>query len=108
MGLMVKGQIVYDSIWEWGRLHISEGVIFRKWESNNGQKCWDQLILPMKYSLLEQLYDSVIGRHLRFYKTLVKIQARFFWPKMREDIKLWVQNLRGMSGKEGFILYSKG
>ena len=45
------------------RLHIHEGILFRKWESTNGQKCWDQLILPMQYrdSVLEQLHDSVTG-----------------------------------------------
>ena len=90
-------------VWEWGRLHIHEGILFRKWESTNGQKCWDQLILPMQYrdSVLEQLHDSVTGGHLGFYKTLVKIQARFFWPKMREDIKLWVQTCEACQVRKG-------
>ena len=73
------------------RLHIHEGILFRKWESTNGQKCWDQLILPMQYrdSVLEQLHDSVTGGgggHLGFYRTLVKIQVGAPFERIAADI----------------------
>ena len=70
-------------IWEWGRLHIHEGILFRKWESTNGQKCWDQLILPMQYrdSVLEQLHDSVTGATLDFTKLWLKFRQGFSGQK---------------------------
>ena len=36
-------------ICDWDRLFINEGMLFRKWENTDGQRSWDQLILPARY-----------------------------------------------------------
>ena len=90
-------------IGDWHRLSIVDNILFRKWESNDGQKCWNQLVLPAKYrnSVLCHLHDSVTGGHLGLFKTLAKTQARFFWPKMRQDIKLWIQTCEACQLRKG-------
>ena len=37
------------------------------------------------------MYTSPIAGHMGEYKTLYRIRLRFFWPCMRGDIKVWIQ-----------------
>lgn len=50
------------------------------------------LVVPARRraAVLISLHDSPIGGHLGFSRTLGLIRDRFFWPKMRRDIKKYV------------------
>ena len=37
------------------------------------------------------MHLSPIAGHMGKYKTLYRIRFRFFWPRMRTDIKEWIQ-----------------
>ena len=88
---------------DWDRLIFENSLLCRKWESKDGHKHWLQIIVPTKYrdQILQQLHDSATGGHLGFWRTYNKIQVRFYWPKLREYIKLWVQTCKPCQMRKG-------
>ena len=50
-----------------------------------------QIVIPKSFvgTLLKELHNSVTGGHLGIKKTLSKTKDRFYWHKMREDVKYW-------------------
>ncbi|XP_028776266.1 uncharacterized protein LOC114733022 [Neltuma alba] len=45
-------------------------------------------------AILDEFHASVIGGHAGFLRTLHKVARLFFWPKMRQDIRIYVQQCR--------------
>ena len=78
---------------EWDRLEIRNNQLYRKWESDDGRVVRHQLILPHGYRklVLEQLHDAQTAGHMGKRRTLLKIQSRFYWYKMRDYISRWVR-----------------
>jgi len=78
------------SYWhQWSRLEVQQGVLVRKFWSHDSSSVWFQTVLPSKLQkfVLENLHDS--SGHFGFDKTYKRVQRRFCWYKMQEDIKLW-------------------
>ena len=38
--------------------------------------------------------DPISGGHMGFLKTLYKLRERFFWPRMADDIKNYVESCK--------------
>lgn len=51
------------------------------------------ILLPKKLrkSVLTEFHDDPISAHLGFFKTFQKINSRFYWPKMRAEVKEYVR-----------------
>ncbi|GFV74732.1 hypothetical protein TNCV_1039701 [Trichonephila clavipes] len=62
----------------WDSLHVKNGVLYRKWESDDGKTFRWQLILPKTRisTVLKELHGSPTGGHFRVMKTLQKIRPR--------------------------------
>ena len=78
---------------DWSRLVIHEGMLYRKWYHDNGKVNWYQLALPRKYreEVLKQLHDSATAGHAGAHRTYLKVRTRFYFPKMKQYIRLWVK-----------------
>ena len=76
---------------EWDRLYLREDILYRKWESDNGEHYRFQLLLPHRYHdvVLENLHDSRTTAHLGQQRTFSLVCHRFFWYKMRESVIRW-------------------
>ncbi|GBN90817.1 Retrovirus-related Pol polyprotein from transposon 297 [Araneus ventricosus] len=50
----------------WDSLHLKDGVLYRRWESDDGRSCRWQLILPKSRipEVLRETHDSASGGHL--------------------------------------------
>ncbi|GBN42883.1 hypothetical protein AVEN_85638-1 [Araneus ventricosus] len=70
----------------WNSLYL-KGVLYRKWESNDGGFYRRQLILPKSriQEVLRETHDNTIGRHSGVMKTLRKTRERFYWDRLRAD-----------------------
>ncbi|CAG2240186.1 unnamed protein product [Mytilus edulis] len=68
-----------------------EQCLYRKWESYNGKHYDIHIVLPANFKrfVLNQVHNIVTGGHLGVRKTLSKIKQRYFWYKMRQDVKFW-------------------
>ena len=75
----------------WQLLCIREGVLYRRWESENGNDIKFLVIVPktLRQFVLSQLHDGVTGAHLGIGKTLGKVRERFFWCALKRDIEEW-------------------
>ena len=78
----------------WHRLEllcIKEGVLYRRWESEDGKEIRFLMVVPksLRRFVLSQLHDSTAGGHLGMGKTLCKVRDRFFWYAMRRDVEDW-------------------
>ena len=79
---------------DWDRLVIkANGVLYRRWESDDGVEVKYQIILPAPYrdDLYKHLHESKIGCHMGRRRTLHRMQKRYYWYRMAEDIKLWIK-----------------
>jgi hypothetical protein len=55
----------------------------------------DRLRIPLgskaKLSILEKLHDDPLSAHFGVTKTRLRVQRRFYWPRMKEDITRHIQ-----------------
>ncbi|GFU35199.1 retrovirus-related Pol polyprotein from transposon 17.6 [Trichonephila clavipes] len=60
----------------WDSLHLRNGVLYRKWESDDGKTFMWQLILPKTRvsTVLKKLHGNPTGGHLGVMKTLQKVR----------------------------------
>ncbi|GFU77272.1 uncharacterized protein TNCV_4853731 [Trichonephila clavipes] len=77
----------YWSLWD--SLHLRNGVLYRKWESDDGKTFRWQLILPKTRvsAVLKELHDSPTGGHFGVMKTLQKVRECFYRNNVRSDVK---------------------
>lgn len=79
----------------WARLEsliVINGILYRKWEKEKGKPDL-HLIIPesLKEMVMNQIHNSITGGHLGVKKCLSKIKSRYFWYKMRRDIRVWCE-----------------
>ncbi|GFX50477.1 retrovirus-related Pol polyprotein from transposon 17.6 [Trichonephila clavipes] len=73
----------------WVSFHLRNGVLYRKWESDDGKTFRWQLTLPKirVSTVLKELHGSPTGGHFGVMKTLQKVRERFYWNNVRSDVK---------------------
>ena len=51
------------------------------------------IIIPtsLRREICSHLHAGPIGGRMGEYKTLYRMRFKFFWPKLREDVKEWVK-----------------
>ena len=45
----------------------------------------------LRRTIFHAYHTTTMGAHMKRYKTLLIIQARFFWPAMGKDLFEWVR-----------------
>ena len=77
---------------EWERLEVRSGLLRRNYVRADGKVTWSQLILPQKLwkEALHFAHDTATAGHAGVSRTIAKLRARFWWPKMGEFAKRWV------------------
>ena len=87
------GKEVKSYLASWKNLTIEDGVLYRKCIENDSNESKHQLVIPVVYKqkLLFHYHDVKTGGHLGFSKMYSKIQAKYFWSEMKEDIILYVK-----------------
>ncbi|GBM87336.1 hypothetical protein AVEN_133987-1 [Araneus ventricosus] len=84
----------------WNSLYLKDGVLYRKWESNDGGFYRRQLILPncRIQEVLRETHDNTSGRHFGIMKTLRKTRERFYWDRLRADVEKWCWECEARKG----------
>lgn len=66
--------------------HLSDNVLFHR----------KRLVIPddaiLRRRILSECHDSLTGGHGGYLKTLKRLSENFFWPQMKKDAKIHVQN----------------
>lgn len=78
----------------WDQLTVLDGVLFKKWISCKGTQSYLQLILPsiLKQQVLESAHSAISSGHLGVNKTTSKLQQSFYWYRLKESVKDFIQN----------------
>ncbi|GBN81789.1 Retrovirus-related Pol polyprotein from transposon 297, partial [Araneus ventricosus] len=94
----------------WDSLHLKDGVLYRKWESDDGNSCRWQLILPKSRipEFLRETHDSASGGHFGVMKTLSKTRERFYWDRLRADVENWCRECHAFGARKGPKTRTKG
>lgn len=63
------------------RLQLENGVLYRKWETEDGHGTRLQLVLPQSLvpDVLSALHDAPSAGHLGVAKTVERVRERFYW-----------------------------
>ncbi|GFX47569.1 retrovirus-related Pol polyprotein from transposon 412 [Trichonephila clavipes] len=87
----------------WNSLHLRNGVLYRKFESEDGKTFRWQLVLPRSRipEVLKELHGSPTGGHFGVMKTLHRVRERFFWGKVRADVEQWCKSCDACSARKG-------
>ncbi|GBO33123.1 Retrovirus-related Pol polyprotein from transposon 297 [Araneus ventricosus] len=94
----------------WDSLHLKDGVLYRKWESDGGNSCRWQLILPKSRipEVLRETHDSASGGHFGVMKTLSKTRERFYWDRLRADVENCCRECHACGARKGPKTRTKG
>ena len=83
---------------------LRENILFNVRERNRVYETQEisRLVVPssMKEAILTSCHDDISGAHLGFNKSLKKISDRFFWFRMKKDIKNWIDTCTICAGKK--------
>ena len=79
---------------QWDRLHLKDGVLYRRWESHCGKEVTWQLVVPatLRADILQQLHNSKTAGHLGTNKTLAKVRGLFYWRGCGGDVRRWCRS----------------
>ncbi|UYV65014.1 K02A2.6-like [Cordylochernes scorpioides] len=95
---------ITKSYWSlWDSLEFRGGVLYRKWESDDGQHIERKMILPQSRvpSVLKELHNSPSGGHFGIAKTLGKVKERFYWAGCRASVEKWVRQCTECASRKG-------
>ena len=76
---------------QWNSLRLRNGVLYRLWETPQGDEVTCQLILPkpLRSDVLHQLHNTLTAGHLAVAKTLNRVRERFYWARYHGDVRDW-------------------
>lgn len=77
----------------WLLLEVRDGVLMRRWESDDGKEVSWKVTLPrtLRSNVLDELHCSITAGHLGVNKMLHKVQRRYYWVGLAADVRLWVK-----------------
>ena len=78
------------SYWRmWDQLEVKQEVLYRKWESDEGDQTKWHVVLPekMRKEVVQELHGGKSSGHLGMKKTTGKVRMRFYWVGMDADIR---------------------
>jgi hypothetical protein len=73
---------------QWESLKVMGGVLYRKFETNDGRGYFWQVIMPasLRHNFLRRVHEDKMTGHLGMTKTKQRVQMRAYWFKWREDV----------------------
>lgn len=90
-----NGLMTYWS--DFRRLRLDDGTIYRAWYNRKGKVSRWQVVLPasLKKECLEAGHVKGTGDHVGVASTARRVQRRFFWSTLMNDVWLHVRTCRG-------------
>ncbi|GFT18373.1 retrovirus-related Pol polyprotein from transposon 412 [Trichonephila clavipes] len=87
----------------WDSLHLKNGVLYQKWESDDGKIFRWQLILPKTKvsTVLKKLHGSPIGGYFGDMKTLQKVIECIYWNNVRSDVEMCCRTCDPCAARKG-------
>ncbi len=86
---------------QWQRLYLKDGTLVRRYYLNETPEFYPQIILPRVFreDVMYQMHEGPVGGHFGVERTLFRLQNRYYWYKMREDVSLWCSTCTSCAAK---------
>jgi predicted aspartyl protease/transposase InsO family protein len=82
------------SLWyQWERMYVYDGLLYRQWESPDGLATRGQLYIPksMRNQFLQLVHSGMTGGHLGRSKTEDQVSRRAYWPSWTSDVRFFLK-----------------
>ena len=78
----------------WEQLTVKDGILWRVFESNDGNTSHLQLVTPtaLRAEVLQDVHGGTMAAHLGEDKTMARLKERYYWPGHYNDVKKWCQS----------------
>ena len=88
---------------QWDMLAVKEGVLVKRWESDDGKEFKCLLVLPrsLRKQALDMLHSSKTAGHLGREKTMPKVRERYYWVGMSADVRSYLRQCVVCAQKKG-------
>ena len=94
---------------QWSSLQLVDGVLYRLWETPEGDNVVKQLIVPkaIQETILRELHSIITAGHFGVTKTFGRVRERFYWVNCRQPSKIgatgvtYVQRGKAPRGSRG-------
>ena len=86
---------------QWKRLYIRDGVLVRRFYCLDDTQFYPQVVLPRTFrpDIMRQMHEGQVGGHFGVERTVARLQTRYFWYRMREDVALWCNTCTSCASK---------
>ena len=76
---------------QWKQLELSNGLLHRRYENDQGNHMHLQLVVPgaLRQKVLQEIHGGLSGGHLGEEKTANRLKERFYWPGHWQDVRSW-------------------
>eukprot|EP00064_Thunnus_orientalis_P001978 superscaffoldBa00000136_g1982 len=76
---------------QWKRLYIRDGILVRRFYCLDDTQYYPQVVLPhiFQSDIMRQMHEGPVGGHFGVEHTVARLQTRYYWYRMREDVALW-------------------
>jgi len=92
--LSVSSMATRHYVLNWDTLVIVEGMLFRRFDREDGTGSFWQLVVPrcLQKVVLYQMHHSLLSvlGHMGLKETKEKVLQKYYWYGIREDIDLWI------------------
>jgi hypothetical protein len=91
------------TLWaQWDSHCLVDGIMHRVWEHPSASDETLQIVVPktLRKQIFDLLHDSKTGGHFGI-KTIGKIKGKFYWPRLRDDVKKWCAQCDLCSARKG-------
>ncbi|KAJ3600451.1 hypothetical protein NHX12_031434 [Muraenolepis orangiensis] len=86
---------------QWKRLYLKDTILVRRFYCLDETHFYPQVVLPRIFrpDVMKQMHDGQIGGHFGVERTVARLQTRYFWYRMREDVALWCSTCTSCASK---------
>ncbi|KAJ8346760.1 hypothetical protein SKAU_G00281610 [Synaphobranchus kaupii] len=76
---------------QWKRLYIRDEILVRRFFCLDDTQFYPQVVLPRAFrpDVMRQMHEGQVGGHFGVERTVARLQTRYFWYRMKEDVALW-------------------
>ena len=87
---------------QWSRLSVQQELLVRRWDELGTDQFKWQVVVPLslRRDVLRYAHDVKTAAHLGIRKTLSKVRSRFYWPGLKNDVKVYVGGCEQCSRKK--------
>lgn len=86
---------------QWKRLFVRDGILFRRFYCLEGAQFYPQVVLPRAFQsdVMRQMHEGPVGGHFGIERMVARLQTRYYWYRMREDVSLWCRTCTSCASK---------